>query len=272
MMPSYVVVFAFLFMVTCNGLASKKVFGGKDNKELSDSHPTYLSPDGLTFAIWGLIYLLETVLVVAQAIPSERTEELMAPRCPVTGLDVRGRLTVAFVLNGLWLPVFNNEYFWSALCIMAPYLAVLASIYRDLNVSATQGVLEQVLFTAGVAMNTSWIIVAFMLSVFFCGGEAGWKDHYGVAGSVPAATAACLLVAALGCERAARAFDLSWAFVAAWALRGIFRMQTIPDRVRFPVPGMNASLGQVARLSSFAVCAAMVLGAARALPPKLQAA
>ena len=39
-------------------------------------------------------------------------------------------------------------------------------------------------------MNTSWIIVAFMLSVFFCGGEAGWKDHYGVAGSVPVAMAA----------------------------------------------------------------------------------
>ena len=44
-----------------NVLASKKFFGGKDNKELSDENPTYLTPDGKTFAVWGMIYLLEMV-------------------------------------------------------------------------------------------------------------------------------------------------------------------------------------------------------------------
>jgi hypothetical protein len=33
--------------------------GGKTNKQISDENPTYLSPDGQTFAIWGIIYTLE---------------------------------------------------------------------------------------------------------------------------------------------------------------------------------------------------------------------
>eukprot|EP00425_Heterocapsa_triquetra_P043814 CAMPEP_0195087360 /NCGR_PEP_ID=MMETSP0448-20130528/27221_1 /TAXON_ID=66468 /ORGANISM="Heterocapsa triquestra, Strain CCMP 448" /LENGTH=271 /DNA_ID=CAMNT_0040120921 /DNA_START=37 /DNA_END=852 /DNA_ORIENTATION=- len=265
MTSPYLVVGAFAFMVAMNVLASRRAFGGKDNKELSDEHPTYLSPDGLTFAVWGMIYLLEAVLVVGQAIPSERTDKLMSPTCPVTGLDVRGRLVLAFALNGVWLPTFNNELFWIALGIMSLYLAVLASAYGDLNASKTNGVLEQTVFTAGLAMNTSWIIVASLVSVFFCGGEAGWKDEYGVAGSVPVAMVLAGLVALLGCERALRSVDLPWAFVAGWALRGIFRMQTIPDKVRFPIGAMSPTLGQSARLASMAVWLAMAAGAGRSL-------
>ena len=42
-----------------NGLASAGLLGGKTNKQISDENPTYLSPDGQTFAIWGIIYTLE---------------------------------------------------------------------------------------------------------------------------------------------------------------------------------------------------------------------
>ena len=42
-----------------NGLASAGLLGGKTNKQISTRNPTYLSPDGQTFAIWGIIYTLE---------------------------------------------------------------------------------------------------------------------------------------------------------------------------------------------------------------------
>lgn len=263
MVPStaYAVIGAYALMVLSNVLAMKKFFGGKDNKQISDEHPTYVSPDGKTFAIWGFIYMLETVLVVAQAFPSNRTNDIFGRQCPLTGLDVRERLVVAFLANGIWLPIFNNEYFWSALGIMAVYLAFLSSAYMDLNVTNTGGIFERVAFTAGLAMNVSWIVVAFSVSIFFCGGLAGWEDEHGVAGSVPAALAVVGLVTALGCERAIFACDLSWAFVAAWALQGISRMQTVPDKVRFPLSAMNATLGKAAEVCSLLVGCSMLAGA-----------
>jgi len=268
-MEAIAVVAAFALMALMNWLAMNKTFGGKDNKEISDSHPTYVSPDGPTFAIWGMIYLLELVLVVVQAMPSERTEQLLSQRCPWTGLDVRQRLICAFLANGVWLLVFNNEKFWAGLAIMAAYLALLVSVYSDLNVGATRTSFEAVTLTAGVAMNTSWILVAFILSLFFCAGTAGWQDEHGVAGSPSAAAVVVVLVAVLGCWRAIAGHDLAWAFAAAWALRGIFRMQTVPDKVRFPLSAMNAMLGGLAQYCSLAVAAVMLISAARMILPRV---
>lgn len=262
MLPLMVVavIGAYCLMVLSNYLAMKAAFGGKDNKQISDEHPTFVSPDGPTFAIWGIIYMFETVTVIAQAIPSERTDELLGQRCPYTGLDVRARLVLAFLVNAVWLPVFNNERFWSALVIMVAYLGFLLSIYTDVNVTTTSGIVERLCLVTGITMNASWIVVATMVNTFLCSGLAGWKDEHGVAGSVPAAIVVVALVAALGADLAFVRCDLAWAFVSAWALRGIYRMQTVPDKVRFPLAAMSSTLASCAYWCSNAVVLFMVLG------------
>eukprot|EP00438_Fugacium_kawagutii_P012666 Skav215621 [mRNA] locus=scaffold666:655317:661832:- [translate_table: standard] len=216
---AYGVLGSFVFMVTCNILASKKFFGGKDNKELSDENPTYLSPDGLTFAVWGMIYLLEMVLVIAQLFPSEASDDVLEQRCPITGLDVRERIALAFVVNGVYIG-----------------------------------------FAAGLTMNCSWVVVATCVSGFFCLGRVGWKDEHGVAGSPLSAGVVIALVTIIACERALVSCDFAWAFVAAWALTGIFRMQTVPDKVRFPLSAMSDTLGATARGCSYLVMLAMGVG------------
>jgi len=40
----------------------------------------------------------------------------------------------------------------------------------------------------------------------------------------------CSEVTLVACFRAVTSCDLPWAFVAAWALMGIYRMQTVPDK------------------------------------------
>lgn len=257
-------VVAFIVMALSNYLANAKFFGGKDNKELSDSHPTYLSPDGFTFAIWGLIYMLELVMVIAQLFDwSPRVDEIFGLR--VWGLDLRTRLIIAFLANSVWLPIFNNELFFCALGIMGVYLAFLLTATLDLSVAALGDPVSYLVFGSGLAMNTSWIVVAFSLSIFFCGGEVGWKDQHGVAGSVPAAIGVLFIVAAIGCARAFLQGELAWAFVTAWALRGIYRMQTVEDAVRFPPTALNATLASVAKYLCFVVVLAMAAGVVKAL-------
>jgi len=256
---AFVVVGAFVFMALMNYLAAKKFFGGKDNKEISDQNPTFITPDGFTFAIWGMIYMLEALMVFAQVYRASDpvNEQIMGQLCPLTGLDVRLRLVLAFAANSIWLPVFNNEWFGAGLGIMAFYYCCLLSVYYSLS-SASHNLTQAVVYVSGISMNTSWITVATVLSVFFCAGKAGWRDK-GVAGSPLAAKVVVISVAlvAIGCL--VRCLDLAWAFTTAWALRGIFRMQTIPDKVRFPILSLDASLGQFARFQSYSVIAAMLV-------------
>lgn len=275
---AYGVLAAFIFMVVCNGLASAGLLGGKTNKQISDENPTYLSPDGQTFAIWGIIYTLELVLVIAQFFPSESAEDLLQRESPLTGLDVRQRMVLAFVINGVWLPVFNNEYFWSSWVIIVIYLGFLLSIYTDVNAQTAEGPLEELLYAAGLTLNSSWVVVATCVSTFLNLGRVGWKDENGVAGSVLAASVVIVLVTLLALQRALMASDVVWAFGAAWALMGIYRMQTVPDKVslaqdenvevgaradvdtvRFPPSAMNANLGKLAQGCSYLVGAAAVL-------------
>jgi len=259
---AFAVVGAFVFMALANFLAMKKFFGGKDNKEISDSNPTFVTPDGATFGIWGFIYMLEALLVFAQVYWANDPENqhLMGQLCPLTGMDVRARLILAFVANGIWLPTFNNEWFVAGLGIMAAYYGFLLSVYYSLS-SASHGLTQAVIYVSGISMNTSWITVATVLSAFFCAGRAGWRDRNGVAGSPLAAKAVVVGVALVAIACLARCLDMAWAFTAAWALRGIFRMQTIDDKVRFPIGSLDDSLGRLARTASYSVIGAMLVGA-----------
>merc|ERR1719468_295084 len=54
-------------------------------------------------------------------------------------------------------------------------------------------------------------------------------------------------------------FDAAWALVAAWALRGIFRMQTIAGTA-FPEAAMSAILGNWAKVGSAVVLVAAEVG------------
>jgi len=261
-----------VLMIASNVLATKNALGGKANKQISDEHPTYMTPDGKTFAVWGIIYSLLAVTVVAQAFPSARAEEALGRRCPLTGLGVRPRLALAFLANGAWLPVWTFERFWLGLGIMAAYLALLLSLYGDVGAGAAGGICERVALAAGIAANTSWIVVALSVNTFLCGGLAGWRNEHGVAGSVPAAAIVCVFAAAVACERAIVACDMAWAFVAAWALQGICRMQTVPDKARFPISAMSPTLGKLAQGCSIIVVVAMLGGAGLALRQGVKAA
>jgi hypothetical protein len=257
---SICVLVTFVLQAVANFLAQKKFFGGKDNKELSDTHPTYLTPDGLTFAVWGIIYSLEMVMVVAQFFGSA-DDILLGEIC---GLKVRARISIAFVLNAFWLPLFNNELFFTAFVVMAVYLIVLLSINLDITGSTVDLPLQRFLLGAGLSMNASWIVIAFSLSIFFCAGELGWKDRHGVAGNPTAAAITIGVVTAIACARAIFECEIAWAFVVMWALRGIHRMQTIPDAERFPLGAQNALIAKMTEWPCIAaVACSIVVGLAK---------
>ena len=66
-------IIAFALMVLVNGLAGgTKIIGGKLTADISNAHPTLITPAGYVFSIWSVIYILLGVFVVFQALPSQK--------------------------------------------------------------------------------------------------------------------------------------------------------------------------------------------------------
>ena len=57
---------AFLAMVIVNALSSMLPLNGITPGAVSDSYPNLFAPAGLTFSIWGLIYILLAAFILYQ--------------------------------------------------------------------------------------------------------------------------------------------------------------------------------------------------------------
>jgi len=72
----------------------------------------------------------------------------------------------AFLLNALWLPVFQYGLWWLALLIITAYLYVLHRSYQALRVDygGHQGWQFKTCVCTGVSFNFAWVVVATLLN------------------------------------------------------------------------------------------------------------
>ena len=106
---------SYVFMIAMNAISSAStLLNNTDNAIISNANPTYVTPDGSTFSIWGFIYLFETMFVVYQALPSNHDDEKLQAARPL--------ITLIFLINCLWLVVFAYYLWWvSALVMVKKY-------------------------------------------------------------------------------------------------------------------------------------------------------
>ncbi|HBG32879.1 MAG TPA: hypothetical protein DDW82_04010, partial [Acholeplasmataceae bacterium] len=57
------VVAAYLGMLYMNYLANARPLNNRMTGEVSDAYPTLFTPTGLTFSIWGIIYVMLGIYV-----------------------------------------------------------------------------------------------------------------------------------------------------------------------------------------------------------------
>merc|ERR1711990_636444 len=74
--------------------------------DISDTYAVGIQPDGITFAIWGVIYSLTTVFTVYQALPGEwvpdRNDDLIFNQ-------IGWLWSLNMILSSLWLPTFQSD-------------------------------------------------------------------------------------------------------------------------------------------------------------------
>jgi len=109
------VVASYVFMVFCNAVGFSGVFNSGSSVNMR------VATDGLTMAVWTVIYFLQLVLIAAQCFAAPDIENLLQQ-------GLRTRIAAAFCLNGLWLPICSAQMFLCAAIIVLAYLCVLISI------------------------------------------------------------------------------------------------------------------------------------------------
>lgn len=214
---------AYVFMLVINSLSQAKGPGfSKSNAELSDLSPTYLTPDGRTFGIWPIIYVLEAV---------GTWQDIQSPSGSIYTRIVEMRhswLAAAFVSNALWLFLFTNEFYGLSCVVIAFYLAAIWKTYSLMFYPGQR----QVPFAlrVGVSVNMAWLCVATWINVLIAGARNSADTYPGRALTEPAGSqqAASLVAVALTFLAGVILLtngDAAFSSAVAWALWGVYREQ-----------------------------------------------
>lgn len=205
-------VLATVLTLVMNYLSNALPLFGNSNKEISDSLPNAFTPAGLTFAVWGPIFLGLLAFAVYQALPAQRGARYDRLFWP---------FLLGNLLNSSWLLAFQSLRYGLSVVIMLALLASLVWLYLSVRALRPQGAelwtlqLPASLYLAWISVATMANITAYLVSVGVTQGVLG----------VGAATWAALLVviaAILGSFFLLHFRDYAFALVLLWAFYGVY--------------------------------------------------
>jgi hypothetical protein len=153
----------YAVMILMNYLANALPLNNKTTGELSNQYPNLFVPAGVTFSIWGVIYLLLLGFIIVQFMSSnkkvvESIGWLFAIKC---------------FLNAAWIVAWHYEMLVVSVIIMLSLLATLVLICREVQH------LSLGLIKAAFGVYLGWICVATIANITALLVYYGW-DGWGI--------------------------------------------------------------------------------------------
>jgi hypothetical protein len=140
----FINIITFAIMILMNYLANAIPLGGKTTGELSAQYPNLFVPAGITFSIWGIIYLLLLGFIILQF----RTENKELVN------SIGWLFAISCVLNSLWIVAWHYENPGLSMLIMIFLLLCLVLINHRIA-AFTMG-----LSRAAFGIYLGWICIA----------------------------------------------------------------------------------------------------------------
>ncbi len=140
----YINLLFFGIMLVMNYLANALPLGGRTTGEISAQYDNLFVPAGITFSIWGFIYILLGIFIVLQ-LKTQQKEVVAA---------IGWAFAISCALNALWIVAWHYDKLPLSMLIMIALLAVL--VYINLQLRAHPAGLIRAAF--GIYLG--WILVA----------------------------------------------------------------------------------------------------------------
>ena len=228
-------IFILVLVLVMNAAATTLPLNGITTEEISDALPSYFTPAGYTFAIWGLIYTALIAFAIYQARPSERKRPFL------------GKIGWLFVVNGIfnsaWIVAWHYGYYTLSVAFMLVILATLIAIYLRLNIGRQDATLswqDKLFYQAPFSLYLGWITVATIANIASVSNYLGWNG-FGIAEPIWAMImigTAVIVAALLLINRR----NLAYAGVLVWALFGIRASATEAGETTLAIVAVGAAL------------------------------
>lgn len=218
---------AFLAVLVVNYLANALPLNGKNTGELSDQYPNLFTPAGLTFSIWGIIYLWLAVFIGFQVVALFRPA-LNARVGPI--VDKIGWYFVATcVLNTAWMFAWHWEQLEISVVVMLGFLFTLLSLNEKIGVGRSKSNnLEKGIAHWPLGIYQGWISVATIANITALLVGRGWQG--GGMGEVFWAVLLIVIGAVAAIFILFRQNNLGHGLAVAWAFLGInLKRNSVPD-------------------------------------------
>lgn len=213
------VAFSFVAMIAANAAANIIPLNGITTGAVSDSYPNLFAPTGLTFAIWGVIYLLLALHVLFYL----GFFQQRASADP-TLLSKAGVLfSISSFANTAWIFAWHYGQQTLSVVLMIVILVCLILI-NQLTHKERMSTRDQVFITLPFSVYFGWITVATIANVTTLLVSLGW-DGFGI--SEPVWTAVVIVVGLLiGGANMLLNRDIAYGLVLVWAYFGIYLKHT----------------------------------------------
>ena len=162
----------FFGTVVVNALANALPINGRMTGELSDMYPNLFVPAGLTFSIWGVIYILLGLFVVYGLIAAIRKNPEKSEFLDRVGI----LFLVASAANIGWIFLWHYLLVGYSLIAMTVLLVSLLGIYLRMGIGK-RGMrrLETAFAAIPFSVYLGWITIATVANVTALLVDIGWQ-------------------------------------------------------------------------------------------------
>jgi hypothetical protein len=205
----------FVAAVAANALAVTLPLNGKTTQALSDAYPNLFVPSGLTFSVWGVIYIMLALFCLYQAGAFHKKgtfdDRVVAAIGPW--------FIISSLANFAWIFAWHYEIVWLSMIFMLILLASLIVIAVRLNKIKDMNLREKFFGRAPFSIYFGWISVATIANFTALFVKYNW-DGFGLAPEIwtVIVVAVALLLTLL---QLTIRYDIAYSLVVIWALTGI---------------------------------------------------
>lgn len=210
----------FLIMIGVNTLATTLPINGITTGEVSDSYPNLFAPAGVTFAIWGVIYLLLFLYSIYQFGIFQGKENLYKE-----GLfkKIGILFSISSVLNAIWIFTWHYGILWLSVPIMIGILILLIMI-NDITKKAELSLKEYIFIRFPFSIYLGWITVATIANITALLVKVGFNG-FGIS-EVIWTIAIIIIGIVIALLTVLRNRDVAYGLVVIWAYIGIYIKHT----------------------------------------------
>lgn len=209
---------SFVGMIAVNALANILPINGVTTGAVSDAYPNLFAPAGLTFSIWGLIYLLLAIYAIYQAGFCQKSKEKNS-----TCDKVAPYFVASSVANILWILSWHYDLMGISVLLIATILVCLIKI-ADILRSEKLSSKEEFLVRLPFSIYFGWITVATIANITTYLVSLSWNG-FGLSNEVWT-TIVLLVGTAIGVWRMLKDRDFAYGLVLVWAYAGIYIKHT----------------------------------------------